>query len=245
MENKEFSLKKTARKAGLLYFVWVLTGIYGMMYVQSQTIVKGDDVATASKILSNEFLFRTSIINDLFSSAVCVFLVFVLYRLLKQVNEHQAKLMVSLLILTIPVVFIINAFNITSLMILKGEGLKTFEAGQKQELAMLFLKINDYGLLILEMFWGLWLIPFGQLVYKSRFIPRILGIFLIIGGVVYMLDSFLSLLFPMYRLYFRQFAEQPILLTVAVGEISIMLWLLIKGVKKNASKIAIKEVRGR
>jgi len=238
MENKAPSLKKTARLAGLLYLVWIITGIYGMMYVQSQTIVKGDDIATVNKILANEFLFRTSIINDLFSSAICVFLVLALYRLLKQVNEHQAKLMVTLLILTIPVVFIINAFNITSLMILKGEGLKTFELNQRQDLAMLFLKINDYALLILEMFWGLWLIPFGQLVYKSKFIPRIFGVFLIIGGVVYMLDSFLSLLFPMYRLYFRQFAEQPILLIVAIGEISIMFWLVIKGVKNNTPKIA-------
>ena len=149
------------------------------------------------------------------------------------VNERQSKLLVALVIVQIPAVFIMEAFNITSLMIFKGEILKTFELSQRQDLAMLFLKINDYGSLPLEMFWGLWLIPFGQLVYKSGFIPRILGILLITAGIAYMIDSFISLLFPSYR----AFVHQPTLLFVAIGEISIMLWLLIKGVKNNIPAI--------
>lgn len=183
MEEKTTSLKTTARLAGLLYLIWVITGIYGLMYVPSQTIVRGDAVATANKILANEFLFRTGIINDLISITIGIFLVLALYRLFKQVNGHQAKLMVTLLIVTFPVAFIIDAFNITSLMILKGEVLKTFEHSQRPDLALLFLKINDYGAITLEMFWGLWLIPFGQLVYKSGFIPRIIGVFLILNGI--------------------------------------------------------------
>jgi len=226
--------KKTARIAGVLYLFLVLTGAYCVMYVPSKIIVLGDAGTTAKNILSNEFLFRTGIISDLIANTVFVFLVLVLYRLFKQVNEHLAKLMVALVIVQIPAVFIMEAFNITCLMIFKGEILKSFEFSQRQDLAMLFLKINDYGTLTLEMFWGLWLIPFGQLVYKSGFIPRILGILLIIGGITYMIDSFISLLFPSYH----AFVNQPTLLfLVAIGEISIMLWLLIKGVKVQQDSI--------
>jgi hypothetical protein len=135
--------------------------------------------------------------------------------------------MVALVIVQIPVVFVMEAFNITSLMILKGELLQTFELSQRQDLAMLFLKINDYGIIALELFWGLWLIPFGHLVYKSRFIPRIFGIFLIIAGIAYIIDSFVTILYPGYSSYLNQ----PTLLLAALGELSITLWLLIKGVK--------------
>ncbi len=233
MENKVYSLKKTARLAGLLYLLLVITGVYGIFYVSTQIIVLGDAVTTAQNILANEFLFRTGIINDIVSNTIFVFLALALYRLFKQVNERQAKLMVILVVVQIPAVFIMEAFNITSLMLFKGEILKTFELNQRQDLAMLFLKINDYGTLTIEMFWGLWLIPFGQLVYKSGFIPRIFGILLIIAGIAYMNGSFVSLLFPSYS----AFVNQPTLLLVAIGEISITLWLLIKGIKNNISTI--------
>ena len=233
MENKVNSLKKIARLAGLLYLFLIITGVYGIFYVSTQVIVLGDTVTTAKNILANEFLFRTGIINDLISNTIFVLLVLTLYRLFKQVNEHQAKLMVVLVVVQIPFVFIMEAFNITSLMLFKGEILQTFELDQRQDLAMLFLKINDYGTLTLEMFWGLWLLPFGLLVYKSGFIPRIFGILLMIAGIAYMNDSFVALLFPSYS----AFLNQPTLLLVAIGEISITLWLLIKGVKINISPI--------
>ena len=239
MENKIYSIKKTARIAGLLYLVLIITGAYSFMYVPSQIIVPGDAATTASKILSHEGLFRKGIIGDVISNITFVFLVMALYRLFKQVNENKAKLMVALVIVQIPALFIMEALNITSLMILKDEILKTFELRQRQDLAMLFQNINEYGVLTLEMFWGLWLIPFGQLVYKSGFIPRIIGILLIIGGVAYMADSFMSLLFPSYRAIYRQLVQQPFFFLISIGEITIMLWLLIKGVKSNTAKIAV------
>lgn len=232
MENKENSLKKTARIAGLLYLIWIVAGIYGIFYVPSQTIVQGDTVATANKILANEFVFRTGIINDIISNTIWVFIVLLLYRMFKQVNERQVKLLVALVIVQIPAVFIIETFNIASLMIFKGEILKTFEISQRQDLAMFFLKINDYGTMVLETFWGLWLLPFGLLVYKSRFIPRILGVFLILDGIALIIHSFTSLLLPDYQAIVRQFTMPFWIL----GEISITMWLLIKGVK-NISTI--------
>ena len=233
MEIHSNSLKSTARFAGSLYLIWVITGIYDMLYIPSQTIVAGNAVATSQKIISNEFIFRTGIINDLFSVTICILLLFALYKLFEQVDKQQALLMVALFFVTIPVTFIMDGFSIASLMIIKGEVLKTFELSQRQDLAMLLFKINNYASVTLEMFWGLWLLPFGYLAYISGFIPRLIGIFLILNGIAYIILSFVSLLFPDYQTIILQFT-MPFLI---LGEISITLWLLIRGVKTEAQKI--------
>jgi hypothetical protein len=117
-------------------------------------------------------------------------------------------------------------------MILKGEVLTTFDLLQRQDLAMLFLKINSYSVWCLELFWGLWLFPLAMLVYKSNFIPRFLGIWLVINGIVYVLLSFASLLTPLYR---------DMVFTLGIpamfGELALMLWLMIRGVKTKVEVI--------
>jgi hypothetical protein len=230
MEMNSSSLKKTARLAGLLYLVWIITGLFAMFYVPSKINMRGDAVTTAQNILSNEFLFRTSIVNDLISSTLWVFLVLVLYRMFKQVDKRQAKLLVALVIVQIPTVFFMEAFNITSLMIFKGEILKTFELTQRQDLAMLFLKINDYGVLTLEAFWGLWLFPLAILVYRSRFLPRFLGVWLIITGFFYLGLSFTDIMLPQYK---DMVIHSVFALPAEVGEVAFMLWLLIMGAKEQ------------
>jgi hypothetical protein len=221
--------KNTARFAGVLYLILTICGVFDLLYVPSKIMVHGDVAATAKNIIANDFLFRTSIICDIFSNIIFIFLALALYRLLKQVNERQAKMMVALVLIQIPVVFVMEAFNISSLMIFKGEILKSFELNQRQDLGMSLLKINRNMTLTLEVFWGLWLIPFGQLVYKSEFIPRILGILLILGGIAYLIESSTGLLLPDNVSTVSQFT----FVFYSVGEISIMLWLLIKGVKSN------------
>jgi hypothetical protein len=225
MENIVNSRKKTARLAGLLYLIWIITGLYAMFYIPSKINMRGDAVTTAQNILANEFLFRTGIVNDLISSTLWVFMVLVFYRMFKQVNESQAKLLVALVIVQIPAVFVMDAFNITSLMSFKGEILKTFELSQRQDLAMLFLKINDYGTLTLEMFWGLWLFPLAILVYRSRFLPRFLGVWLIINGSALLALSFTSLLLPRYKEIVSNITYPALF-----GELAFALWILVKGV---------------
>lgn len=227
LENKIQTLKRTARFAGLLYLIWIMTAIYGLIYVQSKTIVPEDAVATSAKILANEFIFRSGIVNGLISTIVWILIAMTLYRLFKHVNEAHSKLMVVLVTVQIPVSFMMAALNIASLMLFKGQILKTFELAQQQDLAMFFLKINDYFTISVEMFWGLWLFPFGYLVYKSGFIPRILGVFLILNGVAYIIHCLSHLLIPDYQKVIFYIAT-PIW---TLGEFSIMLWLLIKGVK--------------
>jgi len=221
------SQKKTARLAGLLYLILAIMGSYGLMYVPSQIMIRGDAAATANNILANEFLFRTGIVSDLISQVIFLLVVWVLYRLLKQVNEHQARLMSALVIIGIPIAFLANVFKITALMILKGGILESFEPKQIQDLVAMLLKTGSYSTQMVQLYWGLWLIPFGLLVYKSTFIPRILGIFLVINGIAYIILSFTFLLFPDYQTIVFKFS-MPFLF---LGEIPIILWLLIKGVK--------------
>ena len=199
-----------------------------MFYVPSQINMRGDAATTAQNILSNEFLFRASIVNDIISSTIWVFMVLVFYRLFKQVDECQAKLLFAFVIVQIPTVFFMEAFNIASLMIFKGEILKTFELTQRQDLAMLFLKMSDYGVLTLEAFWGLWLFPLAILVYRSRFLPRFLGVWLIITGFFYLVLSFTGLMLPHYK---DMVLNSAFALPAELGEVAFMLWLLIKGAK--------------
>ncbi len=226
MEEKIYSPKKTARIAGLWYLLLVIMGIYGLKYVGSQIFVEGNANATTTNILAHEFLFRTGIFSNIIGNFIFLFLVLTLCRLLKPVNERLAKLMLILVVLQIPISFVIEIFNFTSLMILKGEAIKGLQAGQKQDFASLFLNVHGYGIAILEVFWGIWLIPLGQLIFKSQFIPCIIGILLIAGGIAYMANSFVFLLWPDLDSVVSKF-----IIVASLGEIVFMLWLLVVDVK--------------
>lgn len=224
MENEIITRKKTARLCGMLFFVWILTAFYDMFYVRSRIPIEGDAVTVTQSILSNEFLFRTSILNGLVSSTIWVFMVLVFYRLFKSVNDWLAKLLVAMVIIQIPTILIVESLNITALLIAKGEVLKTFEVVQRQELAVVFLKITDYGAFAFEVFWGLWLFPLGILTYRSHFLPRFLGVWLLLCGCAYLLLSLTTLLAPEYKDVVFKYSFPAML-----AEVAFMLWLLVKG----------------
>jgi len=231
MHENIVSLKRTARLAGLLYLILGLLAFYAIMYVPNRIFVRGDSKTSAKNLLADEFLFRTSIVSHLISVIIFLFLAFVLYKLLKKVNEQQAKLLVALVIVQVPIIFLLETFDISSLMMLKGEAFKTATLPQQQEVSQLFLKIRGYGLMTVEIFWGLWLIPFGLLVYKSVFIPRVLGVLLILAGIGYTVDSLTFILFPTFRV----FTQPAAFLFSGLGEGSTILWLLIMGAKDHLS----------
>lgn len=225
MDEAVKPLKRTARLAGLLFFIWIVSGFYDMFFVSPKIFVAGDTSASAQNILKYEILFRTGIFSGLVTSTIWILLVLVFYQLFKPVNERYANLLVASVMVQVPVAFIKGGFSIATLMILKGEVLTSFEPLQRQDLAMLFLNINDYSVLALELFWGLWLFPLAILVYQSDFIPRFLGIWLIINGMVYVLLSFTSIVLPEYKESVFTFG-----MPAMFGELVLMLWLLIKGV---------------
>jgi Domain of unknown function (DUF4386) len=229
MDNNGRSLKKTARLAGLLYVLMSIQAPIALLYVPSHIIVSGSSAATVNNLIAHEFLFRLSVVSQLFSIIIFMFLALALYRLFNQVNDFQSKLLVAFVLLQVPMTFIFETLSYTALMIAKGEILQAVQTEQRQALVMMLLKIHGYGLVAAEIFWGLWLLPFGQLVYKSGFIPKIFGFLLCYGGVCWIADSITSLLFPSYS----PLVSEIVLKTGWIGEIPIMLWLLIKGVKTN------------
>ena len=211
-----------ARVAGFLYLLMVPFGIFGIMYVPSILIVPGDAATTADNIMASESLFRLSIVSALFLQLLGILVVLVLYKLLKPVNKNHAVLMVIFMLVAVPIAMLNELSQFAALLLLSGaDYLTVFTADQVHALVSLFLELHEHGITIAGIFWGLWLFPMGYLVFKSVYIPRILGVLLIIGGFGYLIDSFVLILFPSFK---------GIVLFTFWGEVLLPLWLLIKGV---------------
>lgn len=221
------STKKQARIAGLLYLLASIIGFFCLAYVPGKLIVSGDATATANHIRASETLLRFGIASELTAFIIFIFVVLALYRLFKAVSEKHAVAMATLLLISIPM-SLLNVLNeIAALVLVTGAGfLSAFEKGQLDTLAYLFLRLHGQGFVVAEIFWGLWLFPFGVLVIRSGFIPRFLGVLLFIAGSGYLASSFTSLLLPSYRHLVDQFA-----MVLTAGELPIIFWLLIWGAK--------------
>jgi len=210
-----------ARIAGFLYLSMVPLGFFGM-YGHSHLIETGDAAITVSNIMASESLFRLSIASALIVQIVNILLVLVLYKLLKPVSRNYALLMVLFFLVSVPITMLNELNQIAALLILNdAEYLNVFSEEQLRVQVMLFLNLHEHGIHISGIFWGLWLFPMGYLVYKSGFLPRTLGVLLIIGCCGYLIDSVRFFFFPSF---------EPIVLYTFWGELIIALWLLIKGV---------------
>ena len=219
------STVKAARIAGAIYLSMVVTGPFSLMYVPNKLIVSGNATATAGNILAHETMFLLAILAGLTGSVIFICLAIALCRLFREVDQTQALLLVGLVLVSATVGFFDELNNLAALTLFRGgEFLSVFSKDQLDALGMLFIRLHHEGIVINELFWGLWLLPFGVLVYKSRFLPRILGVWLIVNCFAYVMISLTGLLWPQnYSKVFN--LSQPVLF----GEIAIMLWLLIRG----------------
>ncbi len=221
------SINKTARIAGFLYLLMAPFGIFGIMYVPSILIVPGDAATTTNNIMTSESLFRSGIVSALIVQILIILVVLFLYKLLKPVNKNHALLMVIFILVSVPITMLNELNHFAALLLSSGaDYLTVFSASQLQALVPLFLNLHEYGIFITSIFWGLWLFPMGYLVFKSGFLPRILGILLMIACFGYLIDSFGRLLLPNF--------DATIVATIVGfmlwGELLFPLWLLIKGV---------------
>ena len=216
-----------ARIAGAIYLSMIVTGPFSLIYVPAKLIVKGNASATAGNILAHETMFRLAIFADLIGQVIFICLGIALYRLLREVNRTWSCLMVAFVLVSAAVCFLNALNNIAALTLFRGtEYLAVFDRAEREALGMLFLRLHSNGIFIAEIFWGLWLFPFGLLVFRSQFLPRFIGVWLMINCFGYLALSVTALFFPAsYSALFRY--SQPVLL----GELAIMLWLLIKGAK--------------
>jgi hypothetical protein len=201
------------------------------MYIPGKLFVHGDASATVNNIAAHEWLFRFGIVGDLVCAVILIFLTLAFYRLFKGVDQYLAVLVVILGGVMPALIYFVGVVSDSgALMIAHGaDFLSVFDKPQRDALAMLFLHLRDYQNTAAEILWGLWLLPLAVLVYRSRFLPRFLGVWLTINGFAYVILSFTGILFPQYEN--RVFLiSQPALF----GELAFMLWLVIKGAKLPA-----------
>lgn len=223
------SPKTLARLAGVLYLLLAVLSGWAFFNLTSM-IVPGNAAETAANLRASEPVFRIGILSDLSGQAIFAVLVLVLYRLLKPVNKNQARLMVSLVIVSVALQSMSLINQMAALILLNGaDYLSVFSAAQVDALILFFLNMHKAGFsIIAQVFFGLWLIPLGVLIYKSGFMPKILGILLVVAAFGYLGDVVTFFLLPDLGLTVSEFTF--------IGELLLMLWLLIKGVNVEVWK---------
>jgi hypothetical protein len=219
----DHSLKKTARVAGLLYFLQIPLAVFGILYVPKGLVVAGDFAATAANIISHEDLFRLSIVCAILAALDTVFTAILLYKVLKYVHKGFARMMVLFTALVAPIAMLNELNKAAVLILLQGpEYFSAFSSTQIQTLVTGLLDLHKYGVQISGLFWGLWLLPMGYLVFKSGYIPKIIGILLMLGFVGYMVDFITFFLVPDFGIIVSEYTF--------LGEVLMVFYLLVKGI---------------
>jgi hypothetical protein len=223
------SNKSIARQAGVFYLGVVVTGIFSLMYVPSQLIVWSDAATTIKNILNSETLFRWGIVSSMACYVFFIFLPLSLFRLLASVNKWNAYLMVALAIVSVPISFLNLSHKFSILSSLHPNLPSTITQVQLQDQVMVHLNAYNDGILIASVFWGLWLFPFGYLVYKSGVLPKVLGVLLMAGCFGYLINITANIVNPSYAdLGIAGWVRLP----ASLGEIGTCLWLVIMGAKE-------------
>lgn len=216
------------RIAGLWYLFIVLIGPLRLIYIPSKLFVKGNATATVSNIAAHQWLFRAGIVSDLIGGVALVLLTLAFYRLFRGVDQNMAvQVVIFGGVMPALLYFVGVVGDIGALAIARGiDFLSVFSKPQLDALAMLLLRLRDHQNTAAEILWGVWLFPLGMLIYKSRFMPRFLGVWLVLGGLSYVALSLTGVLVPAYQdKVFK--ISQPAMF----GELAVMLWLLIKGAR--------------
>jgi hypothetical protein len=224
--QKMNSNKKTARIAGVLYLLVGIFGGFAEGYVEPKMYVAGNAAATAANVVANAGLVRIGVVSDLLDQTFFIFLALTLYGLMKKVNRSVARAMVVLVALAVGVSCINVVFEFEGLRVATGAvDMASFGTGANA-IVLLLLETQHYGLLIAQIFFGLWLAPLGYLAYKSGWFPKALGVILIVGTVCYLIDLLAAFLAPDFGK-----TIDSITLVCAVAEIWMVFYLLIVGVR--------------
>lgn len=224
--------KRTARFAGILYLLVGIFGGFAEGYVEPKLYAAGDAATTAQNLVSNPTLARLGVVADLADQVFFVFLALVLYGLLRHVHRGAARAMVVLVVIAAAIASLNAVLLFEGLQVVTDPAyLAAFGAKGVEALALMLLDLQHYGLLIAQIFFGLWLAPLGYLAITSRLFPRALGIILIVAAVCYLLDLLAAFLVPDIA---RQI-HGIIVIPCAVAEIWMVLYLLVIGVRAPAA----------
>ena len=220
------SLTRTARMAGLWYLGFTLGPFY-LLYVPSQTVVNDDAGATAARVLGHEMLYRWGMLAETFGAVIFIGLSLALYRLFEDVDRHRARQLAAVVLVSSVLGLVGVVFNATALLVFRGDGtFHTLDDHTRVAIGMLLIRMHGQTNGVNQIFWGLWLLPFGWLAVRSRFLPRWLGYWLLLDGIAWAVVG-VTWFFASYysNALFRYL--QPIFL----AELVAMLWLLIMGAK--------------
>jgi hypothetical protein len=226
------SRRQTARLAGALYVGMALFAAIGLTYFPGRFVVQGDAAATATRIASAPLLYRLWTATDLVAGVFAIYLAMTLYQLFKDVDRNQARVLVAMVLVQVPMWFALTLTQLAPRVLLNGSSYwSVFDKPQLDALALGFLGLSSRGVGAMSAYSGLWLLPLGLLVYRSGFIPRLLGVFLIVAGCSYLVSAATYFVFPAYyRIVF--WGAAPL---YGLGEIGIIGWLLIKGAREDAA----------
>ena len=227
IKTAEASPQTYARIGGVLYLIIIVFGIFGELFVRGKLIVSGDAAATANNIMASQLLWRLGIAGDLVMHICDVPLMLIFYVLLRPVNKNLALLAV-LFTLIQTAVLVATKLNLFTPLFLLGNAdyLKAFEPNQLNALLYLSVKSDSYGFGIGLLFFGCACLVLGYLIFTSTYLPKILGVLMQIAGLCYLTNSFALILSPA----FANMISPAILLPAFIGELSLCLWLLVKGV---------------
>ena len=221
--------KKTARMAGFLYLIYIVFHVFANVIGRSKLVVFGDAATTAQNIMASEWQFRIGFVSDLISAVLFLLAAWALYVLLNPVNRNLALLFLLLNLGGVAIECVSDLFLFASPLLLSGaDYLKVFQADQLQALAMFFLNLHHNGYWIAQIFFGAWLFPLGYLVFKSGFLPRILGIVLMVHCVGWLMTFLQFFLFPGFDAI--TYVSYPL---GFIAEFGLTLWLLIMGAKEQ------------
>lgn len=224
------------RVAGFWYLLLILIGPLRLIYIPNKLFVRGNAAATAGNIAAHQWLFRVGMLSELVGGIMLVFLTLAFYRLFVEVNQSLAVQVVIFGGVMPALLYFVNvATDAGALMVVQGtDFLSAMDKPQRDALAMMLLRLHDHQFDATLLLAGLWLFPLGILVYRSRLLPRFLGVWLIIGGGAWSILFVMAYLTPQY-----QGKAFDYLQPVFFGEIALMLWLVIKGVKPPGTAAAV------
>jgi hypothetical protein len=222
----------TGRVAGALYVVVIVTGIFSLAYVPSQLQLVGDAESVVRSITSNETMYRLGILSWFVNCVAFLLLPLAFYRLFRTVHRPAAILMVAFAMMSIPISLVAAGHELDVLSLISGKPpLQAVSLESRHAMVIRSLTAYDNGMIVAQLFWGLWLLPLGQLIWKSRAVPRAFGVLLLLGGLGYLIQEFGGVFSSSFsQTLLSEYATLP----AAAGEIGLGFWLLLRGIRQAA-----------
>lgn len=222
--------KSRARLAGALYFLMSLPGAFTLIYIPSVFFKAGDAAATSARIAASPMLYRMGVLSELLCGVFAIWLAMVLYDLFKDVDRYQARLLAGFVVAWVPISFVVTLMLAAPLVLTSGAPyLAAFQSSQLDSLVVVFLNLRNQGVHALTMYWGLWLLPLGVLTYRCGFLPRMLGVLVLLAGGSYVIDSLAYFFTPDHARLIATISMVP----QAVGEAGFAGWLLFRGAREE------------